>query len=142
MKPTILPRLPRTGERRLLKLIAALEAPMPKGFKFDFGEVYEPHKCGTVGCAIGMTPILFPGVITLANDGFGHAPAVRNHLQFASCFSVITKKLFGANLHYLFALGSQSQVHHSLPNLKSNAKPKQVAKMLRQYLKLTHTPLT
>lgn len=49
--PKLTPEQMKANRKRL---IAALRAPMPKGFHWDFREVSAPHECGTAGCAIGL----------------------------------------------------------------------------------------
>jgi hypothetical protein len=49
-----------TPAERRARLVAALRAPLPARFEWDFGTVYEKRGCGTVGCALGLAQILWP----------------------------------------------------------------------------------
>lgn len=54
--PISRPAVSRNGVRvgDLRELATALRAPMPERFLWDFTYVHRPHKCGTVGCALGL----------------------------------------------------------------------------------------
>lgn len=62
-------------------LIAALRAPMPKHFNWDFNTIYDEKPCGSVGCAIGLAKTI--GLI----DG-----ASRAELSTALGLSLFTSK--------------------------------------------------
>lgn len=150
--PTILPRMTAVGKRRLRKLIAFLRTLKPK--QFNFGDVVSDYKknghvCGTVCCAIGWTPAVFPQLVrwfesrehgwAMARLSFkaGHTRWVR--------YDVIANRLFGISEESaasLFHPGRAGRVHESLPAINSFATPKQVAAMLEQYIALTETPST
>jgi hypothetical protein len=59
-----------TPAMRLARLIAALRAPLPHAFRWDFNvicsqdyaddDVEGQHPCGTVGCALGLACQLWP----------------------------------------------------------------------------------
>lgn len=51
-----------TGKKRMLKLAAFLRELPRKQFKFS-EIVKKGPKCGTVGCAMGWTPVLFPHLV-------------------------------------------------------------------------------
>ena len=55
---------------RLLKLADALEKPMPSGFRFHFAYYHREAHCGTLGCAIGLCPFVFPEEWERREDGF------------------------------------------------------------------------
>ncbi len=45
------------------RLVAALRAPMPKGFTWDYAETHTKTNCGTLGCAKGLAlEIGIPGI--------------------------------------------------------------------------------
>lgn len=148
--PTILPTLPKWGERNLTKLIEFLEKLEPK--KFDFRSIVREfkkngHTCGTVCCAIGWIPAVFPKRARWqATTGWDNEPMVV--VRFKGDDGVedlkgVAAKFFGMNFNTsegLFVPDSQKQVHLSLRHVSERAKPRTVARMLRKYLKLTHTP--
>ena len=77
--------LPIPGREGLRVLARALRAPMPEGFRWDFGRIRMQTDCGTVGCAMGLA-------YTIWGD---NAPP--NHIDFADKFCVspdTTKRLF------------------------------------------------
>lgn len=121
--------------KRLEKLADFLDT-LPRQ-KFDFGtfgkEEGKPfmealaagkHRCGTVACAIGWTPAVFPRLMEW-QDGF---PAMRESGE--TCFSA-AEELFGIDRdesRWLFNPGPSN-------NLDNDATPKQVAKHIRKFLK-------
>jgi hypothetical protein len=48
---------PRANRARL---IAALRAPLPEGFKWDFSVLLETTECGSAGCALGLAATIWP----------------------------------------------------------------------------------
>ena len=123
-------KLTRTGERRLLKLCDFLEK-LPRG-KFDFAAVRGERHCGTIGCAIGHTPEVFPRLVSAV--GWTVITVTGQ-----SGFSATGSFLFGISQKmaaYLFYPECQLSVSHDLPNLRSDATPKQVARMLRKFVRL------
>jgi hypothetical protein len=142
---TTLPPLPKVGERRLLKLIAFLEKLPRKKFNFEkvVSEANEEHTCATVACAIGWTPALFPKLVMWDKPGLKNAGSTRWR-GLDSDMGEVAERLFGVSSEKasnLFCPANrnwdQKHVHPSLPSLRSNATPKQVAKMLRKYIALT-----
>jgi hypothetical protein len=49
-----------TPAARRARLIEALRAPMPEDFEWDFEEVSRETTCGTVGCAFGLSELIWP----------------------------------------------------------------------------------
>lgn len=136
---TKLPPLPKTGERRLLKLIAFLEKLPPR--KFDFGDVRKYQAgCGTVGCAMGHTPEVFPKLVKATDEGISLRKPEKDYEDFH--YRYIAMALFGIpeKHSWMFSPGEQWEAHASLPTCRENATPKQVAKMLKRYLELTKEP--
>ena len=63
------------AERRK-DLIALLTSPMRQDFKWNFGVLLHPGKCGTVGCALGLYGYTH-GIImdmSIADEHFGMTP--------------------------------------------------------------------
>lgn len=118
---------------RLRKLIAFLRN-LPRN-KFSFGVVREETKCGTVGCAIGWTPEVFPELVSPPRNS-------ESCLLFrgeARCFKGVASELFGMDFYMaedLFSTGAQLLVHSGLPLCHCQATPKQVASMLEKFLAL------
>jgi len=129
-------------KRRLLKLCEFLEQ-LPRK-RFDFSVVAKEHSCGTVGCAIGWTPAVFPRLVKWLPAKKGKEIDVmltggrRGHF-----YTTVAKSLFGIN-HYqaegLFTpytyLRMGENFGDGIEGLPDKATPKQVAKRLRQFLKL------
>lgn len=137
-----------TVERaRLEQLIQFLEQLDPA--RFDFQRVVkekDENGCGTVCCAMGWTPALFPELIgwytaKKALPGLGENPyqsflAVENR---PFTYAGAAERLFGIpcyTAHCLFMPGGQKYVHRSLPDLNRYASPQVVAQMLKEFLKL------
>lgn len=136
------PMRTKVQSRRLLKLIEFLEK-LPRK-KFDFAtEVSEcktnGHTCATVACAIGWTPELWPRLVKwhFTDDWYGARKECSSFFLRGEevYFKDVARDLFGVN-GWLFAPGEQNEVHSKLKDLSYGATPKQVAKMLRQYMTL------
>lgn len=56
-----------THKNRLRKLAKALRN-LPKDYRFDLGKLQIKTECGTVGCAIGLTPFVFPRLVKKRED--------------------------------------------------------------------------
>jgi len=148
---TILPPLPAVGKRRLRKLIAFLRA-LPRA-KWDFNSVVKKwkengHACGTVCCAIGWVPKIFPKLARWAIDKTYGSPTVwveptdeskRSWLyEFRGTHVAVFR--IPEDHSDLFIPGRQRLVHSTLPHCGMRATAKQVAKMLEHYITLTETP--
>jgi hypothetical protein len=72
------------------KLLAALRAEMPEGFKFDYRTVLaEKGRCGTVGCGIGLAYSL--GLIPYPNSReIGLALGIKNNAVEAIFYNGVT----------------------------------------------------
>lgn len=86
---------------RLAELAQALRHPLPEGFAWDMGYVYESAKsyrmqaridpeghrplsegwCGSVGCAIGLAMILWPDFLPLAKDEIYNYPKLSTFID-------------------------------------------------------------
>ena len=127
----------KTQRKRLEKLIGFLKVLDRK--KFDFGNVVriwdDKHKCGTVCCAMGWTPAIFPGLVKWKKYS-ERLILIKNgdtlkYYHAADC-------LFGIPIDVgreLFRPMGQDEVHEELPVLKKPT-PKQVTKMLKKFLRL------
>ncbi len=135
-------------KQRLLKLCDFLEQ-LPRTH-FDFSVVAKKsgkHQCGTVGCAIGWTPQVFPRLMKWLPLRKGDGDQLRiapKDAQREHQYETIARSLFGLSRdhsHDLFTplssvyvdRGDQSIV---LESLDFDATPKQVAKRLRRFLKV------
>lgn len=125
--------------KRLRKLIAFLQKLPPK--HFDFWEVRRDRECGTVGCAIGWAPNVFPRKICAIRRGNEFTIALKGtqinswDVSFQEVAQWLTG-LSGGFSQNLFMPGSQNLVHRKLPVLGGSATPKQVARMLEKFIKL------
>lgn len=143
---TELPPMTATGKRRLRKLIGFLRQLPPE--KFDFASVVEEyekngHICGTVCCAIGWTPSIFPRIVEWTWCEEWEEANVRNKEGKQVGYQEVAHELFeisGSTARYLFAPGYQKLVHVTLPKVGELATPKRVAAMLEKYITLTETP--
>lgn len=135
-------------KKRILKLCDFLEQ-LPRK-RFDFGVVAEKQSCGTVGCAIGWTPEVFPRLVkwtppTTKHGQMGIAPKDGRR---GRCYTTIARSLFGLtkkHAHDLFTpsapvfidlSGAPDYKYVVLGSLDFDATPKQVAKRLRKFLRL------
>lgn len=130
--------------KRMLKLCDFLDE-LPRT-KFDFSIVREERKCGTVGCAMGWTPTVFPRLVKadsyVAGDRRKMDVVMRNGNSLADYIAVAVE-LFGISEIEASALFSPDEALYSdnapfkkvLPPLPWTATPKQVSKRLRRFLK-------
>ncbi len=133
---TILPALPEEGKARLKTLIAVLNELDPD--KFFFAETVKEHdgQCGTVCCAIGWTPALFPD---LAQWG----GCTQGCYVGDEAYNTLAARLFGMSSNIargIFVPEGQQEVHDDLELLYDDSTPKEVAAMLTHYIELTETP--
>lgn len=128
---------------KLLTLASFLETLPEEKFRFDQTVAvwdYDNH-CGSVCCAIGWTPKLFPDEVSWsagewATTGFILAGDDEDDL---SSFGTVAAKIFGLPrdlAELLFCPTRAEYVHSSLPWLNKRAKPAEVAAMMRQFLEL------
>ena len=125
--------------KRLEKLIGFLKKLKPE--KFNFGSVISKwdrkHECGSVCCAIGWTPVIFPNLIKWNHNSL-LSLAIKKTGNGRS-FGWIASYLFGIDFRIstsLFSPQDQDDVHENLKRLPEEATPKAVAKMLEKFLKL------
>lgn len=127
------------GKERLRKLIAHLRTVPEK--QFFFGTVYEERSCGTIACAMGHAPAVFPDLVEayVWNERGDWDVRVKGHEELED---------YGDSAHFLFEVPAyvcedlftpmqQSAVHSSLPNLHNDATPNEVCDMLERFIELT-----
>jgi len=125
-------------EAKMTKLIDFLITMPRKDFNFEVVVSKQNNKgCGTVCCAIGWTPIIFPkeakwSAVARFKD---HANSAVNGKYYA----LVASDIFGMSDHladHLFAPDSQEAVHRSLPNAGDKVTPKKFAKVLKKFMEL------
>lgn len=120
---------------RLLKLASFLRKLPPE--RFDFGKVvqHETPRCGTIGCAIGWTPAVFPDLVEWSKV---HADGLKlNQDPSLHYYEEIAGDLFGmdyCDAMDLFTPMNQRQL--GLKNLDWDATPYQVADLIEQYVEM------
>jgi hypothetical protein len=118
------------------KLAKFLEELPPEEFDFDI------IKCGTVACAIGWTPRVFPRLVKWHPRWYpGGLEASGRTVGVVRGFMGVATHLFGIssfNADRLFSSypGYGNRIHESIPLLGGDATPKQVAAGLRMFLEL------
>lgn len=135
-------KLTELGESRLLKMIQFLKE-LPED-KFDFSDVVskydDENKCGTVCCAIGWTPIIFPNLVHW-NPPSDEVCELSMTEGLSYHFSIIAAKLFGLTqtlAEWLFTPFFQPAIHKDLPICEEFSKPSDVASMLEKFIELCH----
>lgn len=108
---------------RLEKLAAFLDK-LPKK-RFDFNTMREERDCGTVACAIGWMPEVFPRLVK----------AVHTDTTLFTALDRVSEVFgFGGAHHYAYALFyPDAQRPWSRTKLTEKATAKQVAKSIRQF---------
>lgn len=131
--------------KRLIKLAEHLENGRPGGHKkFDFTVIHQNHgtekHCGSVGCAMGELPVVFPSYWKFAVDedpdedwGVAVIPKTENHSWFS--YPEVAE-FFGIDSSEAWGMFCPCYTRWWAPkkNLPSNATAKQVAKSIRQYV--------
>lgn len=116
---------------RLDKLIKFLEE-LPEE-KFDFSTVIDG--CGTVCCAIGWTPKLFPDLVEYYQPGIEPDVILRSKTaEPKHGYEKVASIIFGMCeilARRLFTPNCQCYIHFDLPVMGNNASPKKVANMLK-----------
>lgn len=138
---TELPAINSLTEKRLVKLANFLANLPPRNFNFAWAieELDAKNKhCGTVACAIGWTPAVFPKLVKFPKRLEYGATCYIGDEDYVS----VARRLFKLPEGHvdIFCPGNQKTIHKNLPHLSTYAKPKDVAEMLRKYVKLTKTP--
>lgn len=124
-------------KKRLLKLAAFLDK-LPRK-KFNFGSiVYSKPKCGTVGCAIGWTPKVFPSLVEWDSRRSPSAVKACGSDNFG--FAEVAMSLFGLSYkeaNDLFDPCFVGYQHWTQPvdRVDADATPKQVAASIRRFIK-------
>lgn len=127
------------NEKRLLKLATFLDALPPA--KFDFTRIARetgkpmlealkagPTECGTVGCAIGWMPAVFPRLTEWVTNAYGLGVALKRDktvLNFEAAEAVFGLDSYEAE--YLF--------NPNTSPLQDWATPKQVGRHIRAFVK-------
>lgn len=127
--------------KRLLKLADFLNV-LPKE-KFNYGVVVMgddlPRKtfdCGSVACAMGWTPVVFPRLAKYVKHENGDVEIALCTSRYAQSYPEVAEELFDIPSHIavgLFAAGNQHVVHEE--SLDFDASPKQVASLIRRFVK-------
>ena len=115
-------------KKRLQKLADFLKTLHHKKFNF----AYIINDCGTVGCAWGWTPVVFPKHLKWYNNSVVFKDNKLNtnfwfHEEAAYFFGITAEEALG-----LFSPNLQHKIN--LPNCDFNATPKQVAKNIQTFL--------
>lgn len=126
---------------RLLKLATFLEK-LPRK-KFNFNTVVTgpdiPNKtfsCGSVACAIGWCPVVFPSLAAYVTGSDGWPWTVKTMSDGRDGYVPTGMNLFGLTYdesNALFSPDCGSEI--GLPSLPDTATPKQVAKNIRTFVK-------
>jgi hypothetical protein len=138
---TILPKMTPKGKERLRELIAGLRELPDEAFNFRV--LRENSSCGTVACAIGWTPEIFPDLVKV-DVSMGHPRVV--HIATGETSYWIAHELFGISedqASWLFYPCRQHHLSPLLPICDDDATPDEVAAMLEKYIELTektHSP--
>lgn len=122
--------------QRFEKLIQFLDQLSPE--KFNFGMVVEDwdaKDCGTICCAIGWTPAIFPELVQWCSSSIELYWSGGLWMEYADIASL----LFGLPPNVaglLFCPKGQKTVHRKLQTCGPDASPQEVAAMLREFLEL------
>jgi len=120
-------------KKRLLKLCDFLEQ-LPRK-DFDFGLVAEHKSCGTVGCAIGWTPEVFPRLVRWTRPRHNLMNVALKDRR-VSGYVRVARSLFGLTYRDAHSLFTPHSYVVALDQLPYRATPKQVARRIRKFLKL------
>ena len=119
--------------KRLAKLADYLDTLPRKKFNFEF--IIEDDTCGAVGCAIGHCPNVFPKLVEYDPV----LDTIKTKARGTRWYRGIAEELFGVSYDVaggLFSPGRQeSDLGPNYKDLDSRATPKQVSKLIRQFLK-------
>lgn len=127
-----------TVERRHLeKLIQFLEKLEPNRFKFsEVISQVDVRGCGSVCCAIGWTPKVFPRLVRWGLSCL----RIKQKREFVEQpYHVVAARLFGLSNRLccnLFCPNCQCMAHEDLPDCGRHSSPQEVAAMLRKFLEL------
>lgn len=118
---------------RLRKLIAFFRV-LPRK-RFRFSSVRMEEKCGSVCCAIGLTPEIFPKLVRSTEDRDVELIGCQDYHNYIN----VGEELFGLSERAstcLFTPYHQTNLHPDLDCCGNYAAPKQVAAMLEKFLAL------
>ena len=126
-------------KKRLLKLCDFLEQLQRKDFNFNV--VAERRSCGTIACAVGWTPAVFPRLVKWSpNKRNKRISIVLADQQRGSHYINVARSLFGLThrrAENLFSPWFDIEVGNTtISALGGSATPKQVAKRIRRFVKL------
>ena len=94
--------------------------------------------CGTVCCAIGWTPKIFPKIVKWYRNTPGDPLNVKIKNTSKHGYQSVAAHLFGLEYNLavnLFSPDDHPDEEYGLHNLNENATPKQVASALKKFLK-------
>ena len=116
---------------RLWKLIRFLQTLPPE--KFNFGSTIKKGSCGTVGCAIGWTPAVFPKLCKVTKFPSGHLTI--NNTDYGTVAEDILGIPHQVAMNLFSPLG-QELVHKDLGDCGRHEGPAVVAEMLIEFIRL------
>lgn len=121
--------------QRLLKLASFLRKLPPE--RFDFGVVVKHEtSCGTVGCAMGWTPAVFPDLVEWTKDEEAW-PLTLTKTGKPTDYDTLASEIFEIGEDDAFSLFTPfNQGCIGLTRLPSDATPSQVADLIEEYIKL------
>lgn len=139
---TILPALPDEGKANLHKLIAFLRELPPESFYFgNIVDKKDEKGCGTVCCAVGWMPMVFPDKVKWTQKYEIETVALTE--QRSGYWEDVPAAIFGITDDLavdLFTPSCQHRAHERLDDCDDMASPAEVADMLESYIALTETP--
>lgn len=138
-------------EARLLKLAKFLEKLNPKNFNFEHivaeisptGPKYSKVNCGTVCCAVGWCPTVFPNTFEWIAEkadstwGYTYRYTVGDKSLSSTSWEDIVEKFFGvynSEIDALFLPSNRTAMWNNKP-LRSKATGKQVAAAIKRFVK-------
>lgn len=125
-------------KERLNMLIIFLDELDEERFTLTNSVLLIDDGCGSICCAIGWTPKIFPDLVRWTGErSLTHGLALDGNESAA--YSEVAQELFGIDNWMaidLFAPDGQVRVHSALPECGAYATPKEVANMLRKFLEL------
>lgn len=142
-------------KKRMQKLIDFLRQMRRKKFDFSLVAAKKPS-CTTVGCAMGWTPVVFPGLVKFTDSDYEPSTIEDKNKLFldvatrgqdsVSGYRSVAEKLFGLTSYEAEALFTPNtelieidengySKDHVLSGLPETATPKQVAARLEKFLR-------
>jgi hypothetical protein len=107
--------------------------------KFDYSALRNESECGTIACAVGWCPEVFPELVK----------SFKGHIEFlddspAYDAQMIAKKLFNLPFGFsrgLFYPGFQEDLGYEFENLGNLASSAQVASLIEKFIKVRKAEL-